>query len=161
MKRRTMKRFMNKKVAAIGLAAGLVLGVGGAAFAYWTTSGSGNGTATTQSSNGTLALNVSADSSQLYPGGSAPVTITATNNGATDLYVTTVSFASLSVDAAHAAAGCLASDYSVGSVSTTPTDVLAGTTSATVATATLSMANTALNQDACEGATITLNFTSV
>ncbi len=31
-----MKRFMNKKVATIGLAAGLLLGVGGAAFAYFT-----------------------------------------------------------------------------------------------------------------------------
>ena len=30
-----MKRFMNKKVAAIGLAAGLALGAAGAAFAYF------------------------------------------------------------------------------------------------------------------------------
>jgi hypothetical protein len=156
-----MKRFMNKKVAAVGLAAGLVLGVAGAAVAYWTTTGSGNGTATTASSNGTLALNVSADSTNLYPGGSAPITITATNSGATDLELTTVSFVSLSVDATHAAAGCLATDYSVGAVSTTATDVLADSTSGTVATATLSMANTALDQDACKGATITLNFTSV
>ena len=34
-----MKRFMNKKVMAIGLAAGLTLGAAGAAFAYFTTSG--------------------------------------------------------------------------------------------------------------------------
>ena len=34
-----MKRFMNKKVAAIGLAAGLALGVAGGAFAYFTTTG--------------------------------------------------------------------------------------------------------------------------
>jgi len=156
-----MKRFMNKKVVAIGLAAGITLGGAGAAFAYWTTSGSGNGTATTASSNGTLALNVSAVSTNLYPGGSAPVTITATNSGATDLQLTTVAFASLSVDSTHATAGCLATDYSVGTVATTPTDVLAGTTSGTVATATLSMANTALSQDACKGAVITLNFTSV
>ncbi len=31
-----MKRFMNKKVATIGLAAGLALGAAGAAFAYFT-----------------------------------------------------------------------------------------------------------------------------
>ena len=42
-----MKRIMNKKVAAIGLAAGLALGAAGAAFAYWTTSGSGSGSAQT------------------------------------------------------------------------------------------------------------------
>ena len=36
-----MKRFMNKKVAAIGLAAGLALGAAGAAFAYFSSTGSG------------------------------------------------------------------------------------------------------------------------
>ena len=41
-----MKRFMNKKVVAIGLAAGLTLGAAGAAFAYFTAlDGSGTGTA--------------------------------------------------------------------------------------------------------------------
>jgi hypothetical protein len=151
---------MTRKVLVIGVAAGLTLGIAGAALAYWTTSGSGSGTAATASSNGTLALNVSVAGPALTPGGSAAVTITATNSGTTDLYVTTVSFASLSVDSTHATAGCLATDYSVGTVATTPTNVLAGTTSGTVATATLSMADTALNQDACQGATITLNFTS-
>ena len=38
-----MKRFMNKKVAAIGLAAGLALGVAGGAFAYFTRPVSGTG----------------------------------------------------------------------------------------------------------------------
>ncbi len=44
-----MKRFMNKKVVAIGLAAGMTLGAAGAAFAYFTTTGSGTGSATTGS----------------------------------------------------------------------------------------------------------------
>ncbi len=42
-----MKRFMNKKVVAIGLAAGLTLGAAGAAFAYFTSTGTGTGSATT------------------------------------------------------------------------------------------------------------------
>ena len=37
-----MKRFMNKKVVAIGLAAGLTLGAAGAAFAYFTSTGTGS-----------------------------------------------------------------------------------------------------------------------
>ena len=45
-----MKRFMNKKVAAIGLAAGLALGAAGAAFAYFTTAGQGTGNASVGSS---------------------------------------------------------------------------------------------------------------
>ena len=40
-----MKRFMNKKVAVVGVAVALVLGVGGAAFAYFTSTGSGTGSA--------------------------------------------------------------------------------------------------------------------
>ena len=47
-----MKRFMTKKVLVVGVAVALVIGVGGAAFAYYTTHGSGTGSAAvgTQSS---------------------------------------------------------------------------------------------------------------
>lgn len=40
-----MKRFMNKKLLVVGVAVAVLLGVGGAAFAYFTTTGSGNGSA--------------------------------------------------------------------------------------------------------------------
>jgi len=40
-----MKRFMNKKVAVVGLAVALVIGVGGAAFGWWSSSGAGTGSA--------------------------------------------------------------------------------------------------------------------
>ena len=40
-----MKRFMTKKVAVVGLVVALVIGVGGAAFAYFTTTGGGTGSA--------------------------------------------------------------------------------------------------------------------
>ena len=64
-----MKRFMNKKVAAIGLAAGLTLGLAGAAFAYWTSTGTGDGSGTTgTTTNWTVTVgNVSTDA--LSPGG--------------------------------------------------------------------------------------------
>jgi hypothetical protein len=42
-----MKRFMNKKVATVGIAVALVLGIGGAAFAYFTAGGTGTGSALT------------------------------------------------------------------------------------------------------------------
>jgi hypothetical protein len=41
-----VKRFKNKKMLTIGLVTALVLGLGGAAFAYFTTSGGGTGSAT-------------------------------------------------------------------------------------------------------------------
>jgi hypothetical protein len=40
-----MKRFMNKKVLVVGVAVALVLGIGGAAFAYFTSTGGGTGAA--------------------------------------------------------------------------------------------------------------------
>jgi hypothetical protein len=43
-----VKRFINKKAAALGIAAAVILGGGGAAFAYFTTTGgTGHGTAST------------------------------------------------------------------------------------------------------------------
>ncbi len=84
-----MKRFMNKKVAAIGLAAGLALGAAGAAFAYFTTSGTGSGTENAGTA-GTVSL--SATFGAIVPGdGGQTVTISATNNNATSATITTVS----------------------------------------------------------------------
>ena len=84
-----MKRFMNKKVVAIGLAAGLTLGAAGAAFAYFTTSGTGSGTENAGTA-GTVSL--SATFGAIVPGdGGQTVTISATNNNATSATITTVS----------------------------------------------------------------------
>ena len=66
-----MKRFMNKKVAAIGLAAGLALGVGGAAFAYFNTTGAGDGSATTGSATALVISQVAPAVTGLVPGGPA------------------------------------------------------------------------------------------
>ena len=41
-----MRRFMTKKVVAIGLATGLILGAAGVAVAYFTSTGTGTGTGT-------------------------------------------------------------------------------------------------------------------
>ena len=40
-----MKRFMSKKLLVVGVAVAVLLGVGGAAFAYFTTTGGGTGSA--------------------------------------------------------------------------------------------------------------------
>ena len=40
-----MKRFMNKKMLVVGVAVALVLGIGGVAFAYFTSNGTGTGSA--------------------------------------------------------------------------------------------------------------------
>jgi len=61
-----MKRFMNKKVAAIGLAAGLALGAAGAAFAYFQSTGNGTGSATVGSAS-TWSVVKASSAGTLYP----------------------------------------------------------------------------------------------
>ena len=74
-----MKRFMNKKVVAIGLAAGITLGGAGAAFAYFTHSGqvTGSGDHGTAGSPG-RSRSVDRQRRPIIPGdGGQAVTITA------------------------------------------------------------------------------------
>ncbi len=47
---------LNKKLVAAGVGTALALALGGVALAYWTTTGSGTGSATNATSNGTVVL---------------------------------------------------------------------------------------------------------
>jgi len=69
MNRSNMKRFMNKKVAVVGVAVALVLGLGGAAFGYFATAGAGTGSASVGTASG-LIINqtgISAYNSRVAP----------------------------------------------------------------------------------------------
>jgi hypothetical protein len=152
-----VRSFLNRKTALIvGAGVAIVALSGTAAFAYWTTSGSGTGSATTASSNGTIGLHASF-ANGLTPGAAAPVTLTADNTGTSSLYVAKVHLASVTVDAAHAA--CTVADYTMPDV-TSNTTVAAGASGTALGTGTLTFADTTANQDACKGAIITLNVTS-
>ena len=92
---------LNKKLAAVAITATVAL-TASAAFAYWTTTGAGDGSVTAASSNGTLVLHgIIGDGATVsppvaghapYPGGSNPVTFTADNAGDTDLRLLHVLF---------------------------------------------------------------------
>lgn len=161
-----MKRFMNKKVAAIGLAAGLVLGGAGAAFAYFTNAnGSGSGTGSVGSSSPWLVNNPTTTDAALLPGsGSQTFAFTVTNNGSGNQGLTSVT-----ATVAPHNANCDASWYSVS--------IDGGTASATTATETFSPVVdlapgddqpvsvvltlpdlTTVDQSACEGDTPTVTL---
>jgi hypothetical protein len=153
-----VRSFLNRKTALIvGAGAAIVALSGTAAFAYWTTTGSGTGSATTATSNGTIVLHASfADG--LTPGASTPVSFTADNAGSSSLFVGTIHLASVTADAGHAS--CDVADYTMADV-TSDTTAAAGATGATLnGTGTLTFADTAVNQDSCKGATITLHLSS-
>lgn len=151
-----MKRFRKRTWLLVGLAVAVALAAAGA-YAYWTTTGSGSGSAAVASGNGTVVLHGTAPT-DLYPGGSSNVTFTADNAGTSNLFVGTIHLASVSADGGHSS--CVTSDFTMPDV-TSNTVVNAGATGqALTGTGTLSYANTTANQDACKGATLTLNLTS-
>jgi len=149
----------NRRIAVFAVAAGLVLAGGGVAFAYWTSSGTGEGYATTGESEEFVLTSEDPTGAPLTPGGpSQSVAFTVANESTATLNLAnvTVTVANADGSAWTAVAGCSADDYTVG----TPTIVygpIAGGTDVD-GTVTVSMANSDSNQDACQNADVPLYF---
>jgi hypothetical protein len=143
------------KTAIIVTGSAMALTLGGVALAYWTTTGAGTGSATNASSNGEVVLHASFTAG-ITPGGTKTVTYTADNAGSSSLRVGTITPV-VSIDAAHI--GCSAADFTIAPT-TSNTTVAALTSGVAAGTGTLSFADTAVNQDACKGAVVTLTLTS-
>ncbi len=178
-----MKRFMNKKVAAIGLAAGLALGAAGIATAYWTSSGSGTGTANTSATaDSSLSYTDNVASLNAFAPSVAPqdFTATVTDTSATqEEYVASVSAYLTVTESALGLAyttstgyTCSSADYTLdGHAGTDATHEVAlewvavdlahnGGNQSTGGTDTIGFDDLAVNQDACQGAQVTVNYTS-
>jgi hypothetical protein len=153
-----------KRVLTAGGAIGAVA-IGAVAIAFWTTSGSGSGSATAGTDAG---VTVSGDPANgIYPGGSVPVTTTVTNSSSTQQQHVGNLHVTISIDSAHATDGCSASWFtykadSEGSGDSNPlavaldTDLAAGGSHSVDGHVFMSNPNT--NQDACKGATIDLAY---
>ena len=151
-----MRALSKKQKATIaGVTLLSLAGTGGLAYAYWTTTGAGSGAATAASANGTLVLAASFPAATLVPGGSVVVSYTASNASTTDLQVGTVSAV-----VSSSVPGCLASDFSIAPVAENQVIAAGASNVALANTGTLSFANSAADQDACKGATITLTLSS-
>jgi hypothetical protein len=154
---------LNKRAVAIGLTAGIAAGAAGIAAAYFTSAGSGTGSATDGSST-PLTITQTASITGLTPGsGSQPVAYTITNptaNGAQNIGAVTVS--NIAVTASHSTAGCLVSWFSTSAPSAAVGTLTAGEqyTSTTSTEPSVQLINVTSSQDACEGATLTLTLTA-
>ncbi|SFT57456.1 hypothetical protein [Arthrobacter sp. ov118] len=148
-------RKLTKKSKVIGVAASVALVAvgGGTAYAYWTTTGSGAGTAANSTGGGTVTLHASFDSG-LAPGNSVPVTYTADNSTNTGTVV-----GALTAGVTTSAAGCLPAWFSV-SADTTNSPVAANSTGTEVGSGTLTFLNDDANQDACKSAVVTVTVGS-
>jgi hypothetical protein len=149
-----MRKFMKKRTVVVGVLAALA--ATGLAVAYWTQAGSGTGTGTVGTT-GTITL-TGTIAAGIYPGGTSAVTLSAANSGNAAVKVQTVSQnGAVTFDAGHS--GCSAADFSMPTVTeniSVPGNAVAQALTAGV----LSMTNTAVAQDACKGATITITLAS-
>jgi hypothetical protein len=152
---------ITKKGAFVALGCACALAVAGVALAYFTSTGSGTGTATAGSSSPvTLHATIA---SNLYPGSSSPVTFTVDNPSSGVQRVGTVSLASISVDATHSSCSTTITggnpDFTMAAVPVNQV-INPGSGQSVAATGTLTMNETGTNQDACQGATLTLHLTN-
>jgi hypothetical protein len=155
---------LSKRSIAVSAAIFTIVG-GSAAFAYYTTTGVGTGTGAVDSTTtGTITLTTEALDG-LKPGATvSDKKVFGANSSTTDAYtVETISLATtpITVDTDHADAGCLASWFSA--TLTQPSGVVSipasGTeTELTGARVAVEMENAAVNQDACKGATVTVDL---
>ncbi len=152
---------MNSRKMLGALGCVVALAATGAAVAYFTSSGSGTGTAAVGSSS-SVTLHATLSSS-LYPGSSTPVTLTVDNPSSGAQRVGTVTLSSISVDAGHSTCSTTISggnpDFTMPAVAVNKV-FPSGNGQSVTPTGTLTMNDTGLNQDACQGATLTLHLSN-
>lgn len=152
---------LSKRGVVFGLASVCVLALAAGAYAYFTSTGSGTVTASVGSSSAvTLKGTVGGN---LFPGSSAPVSLTVDNPSSGAQRVGTVSLEKITPDSGHA--GCSVA-ISGGNPDFTMADVLVNKTfgpgngQAVAPGGTLTMNDTGVSQNACQGATLTLTLKS-
>ena len=152
---------LNRKRLLVGLVSVCVVAGAAVAYAYFTSTGSGTATATVGTSSAvTLKGTVSGT---LYPGASSTVTLTVDNPSSGKQRVGTVSLEKIAADAGHSTCSVATTG---GNPDFTMADVVVNKTygpgngQAVTPTGTLAMNDTGVNQDACQGATLTLTLKS-
>jgi hypothetical protein len=155
-----MKLF-TKRRAVFVLTAALVAAVASGAYAYFTANGTGTGTAAVGSSTG-VTLHATVTGS-LYPGTSSPVALTVDNPSSGQQRVGTVTLTSITVDAPHSECVVTTSGekpaFTMGAVEVNKT-FGSGNAQAITPTGSLTMNDTGVSQDKCQGATLTLHLSS-
>jgi hypothetical protein len=168
-------RKLTKKTAVIVAGSALLVAVGGGvAFAYWTSMGSGNGSATTANGTSSLTVSPAAGPSDLAPG-TAPESLTGTiaNGGTSSVHVNTLTVTITGVD--NAGAGCTIADYGLttgttaltkgsnapSTLTVTVNKDVASSGSINFPTVNLGFANDpGASQDGCKGAAPQLSYSA-
>lgn len=154
-------RLISKGRALAALGCVCALAMAGGAYAYFTSNGSGTGTASVGSASAvTLHATVGGN---LYPGSSSPVSFTVDNPSQGSQRVGTISLANITVDAQHSGCSVVTTggnaDFAMPAVAVNRV-FAPGNGQSVTPTGSLTMNETGVNQDACQGATLTLHLTN-
>lgn len=153
--------FLTSKRAIVAIGCISALAVAAVAYAYFTSTGSGTatakvGTSSTITVKGTVSGN-------LYPGASSQVSFTVDNPSSGTQRVGTISLTGITVDAAHSTCSTVISggnpDFSMPAVAVNAT-FAPGNGQAVTPKGTLTMNDTGVSQNACQGAELTLALAS-
>ena len=153
--------FLTSKRALIALSSLAVLAVAAVAYAYFTSTGSGTATAKVGTSSAvTLKGTVTGN---LYPGSSSQVSFTVDNPSGGAQRVGTITLTGITVDAGHSTCSVVITggtpDFSMPAVAVNAT-FPSGNGQAVTPKGTLTMNDTGVNQNACQGAELTLALSS-
>jgi len=157
---------MNKKTTAI-LATGLLLASAGGAYAYWTTTGSGTGSATTGTTSLFTIVNAATTGSALSPNGpTQTATFNVHNPGSGSQFVSSVVVSVANSDGSPwtSVTGCSASDFSlntgsVGAAATLlPAENLATGADSTQQSVTIRLIDSGSPQNGCKSVTVPLHY---
>ena len=156
-----MAKVAGRKKRIIGTTVALVAIGGGAAFAYWTATGTGSdSTEAGDSANFTITSKITGE--PLSPGGpvqTVEYTVMNPGTGVQKLSNVVVTIANDDNSTWTPTAGCSAADFKIVSPTFTPIE-LAANGGSTTGTVTLQMVNRDTNQDGCKGATVPLFFSA-
>jgi len=155
-----IKKHISKKVVGIGLAAGLVLGAGGAAFAFFGGSGTGSGS-TTAGTNDVVTLSATIAGAIVPGDGGQTVAISVHNPNAGSVYISTVSGATPNVTSSDPACNLFLNantgQFTFGPVTE---DVYVPNGDTALTSGTLVWTNESYDQSACAGKPLTLHLTT-
>ena len=155
-----MQISLKKKLAAAATVL-TVVGGAGVALAYWTTGGTGAGTAGTGSANA-ITVNQSASPTALVPNGTTTLSGTFTNTtNPGPVYITSVkaTINTFSLQADLSKPACTQADFTLTTdTATVGADIPNGTGVGSWSGIVLKMVNAATNQDNCKSITVPLSY---
>jgi hypothetical protein len=160
-----LRKFTKKRViAALSIVAALALAAG--VYAFFTSGGSGTGSAGVGTASA-VTVHQTTTVSGLLPGGPSVALAGNFDNagpGAVKLAAVTAAVASVTPLAGHTANGkpdCTTGDFEVTGTSTDPGSIAVGTGIGAWSGLSVAMKETGLNQDNCQGASIAITYTAV